>query len=140
MSDSIPPSSSGPVPNRAHLPFHKKRWLIKSQIQRVFLFYSICMSVVTLGVVLVRDVVANQFFEHDLAWGVRAFAFSIFFIYLMLGFWLSNRVAGPLFRLEKHMNDVADGKSSAEIQFRDKDYNAELASAFNEVIRKRIQK
>lgn len=47
------------------------------------------------------------------------------------GVMLSHRVAGPLYRLHCHMKDIADGKTSRHVKFRQKDYFQELSSAFN---------
>lgn len=50
------------------------------------------------------------------------------------GLWLSLRLAGPLYRLRRHMQDVAEGKTTDDVKFRQKDYFPELAEAFNRVM------
>ena len=44
---------------------------------------------------------------------------------------ISHRVAGPLFRLARHMKSTAQGEEPKEIQFRKKDHFKELADAYN---------
>jgi nitrogen fixation/metabolism regulation signal transduction histidine kinase len=48
-----------------------------------------------------------------------------------LGLMLSHRVAGPLYRLQKHILDVAEGRTDDNVKFRQKDYFQEVASAYN---------
>jgi nitrogen fixation/metabolism regulation signal transduction histidine kinase len=43
----------------------------------------------------------------------------------------TNKFAGPVYRLQKAMQDVAAGKSIAPIEYRDGDYWTGLAEAFN---------
>lgn len=47
---------------------------------------------------------------------------------------LSNRFVGPIFRLRRSMNDLADGKPVKPIRFRDGDYWQDVAEAFNRVL------
>ena len=45
----------------------------------------------------------------------------------------TNRFAGPVSRLQRAMNDLADGKRVAPLSFRRDDYWNELADAFNRI-------
>jgi HAMP domain-containing protein len=54
----------------------------------------------------------------------------------LCGLVLSHRVAGPLFRMRRHLDDVASGKTSSDMHFRDKDYFGEVADAFNRMMAK----
>ena len=49
---------------------------------------------------------------------------------------LSNKIAGPLYRLHRHMVLVADGKTDSPVAFRDGDYFVELADAYNAQLQK----
>lgn len=44
---------------------------------------------------------------------------------------LSNQIAGPLYRLNRHMTDVAQGHTDRPVAFRKGDYFPELADAYN---------
>ncbi|MBL7716763.1 MAG: methyl-accepting chemotaxis protein [Bdellovibrionales bacterium] len=49
----------------------------------------------------------------------------------LLGLILSHRVAGPVLRIQKHLDKLADGKTMEDVQFREKDYFPELAGSVN---------
>ena len=57
-------------------------------------------------------------------------AVAIIFI-VGCGVFISHRVAGPLYRLQKHMGRVASGETIAPVAFRDMDYFPELAQGYN---------
>jgi hypothetical protein len=48
----------------------------------------------------------------------------------------TNRFAGPIFRLKRHLQELAEGKSVAPLSFREGDYWMEIAESFNGVLRK----
>ena len=48
----------------------------------------------------------------------------------------TNRFAGPVFRLKRHLQALAEGQSVAPLSFREGDYWAEIAESFNGVLRK----
>ena len=47
---------------------------------------------------------------------------------------LSHRIAGPLYRLERHLLEVAKGKEPKDSNFRKGDYYQPLAEACNKVM------
>ena len=47
---------------------------------------------------------------------------------------LSHRISGPLYRLERHLEDVGAGKAPADVQFRKGDLYESLATACNRVM------
>ncbi len=58
---------------------------------------------------------------------VMAFAFALAVYYL-------HRIAGPVFRIEKTLNEIAEGKKVELIRLRKKDFFKSLAEALNKVI------
>lgn len=50
------------------------------------------------------------------------------------GLMLSHRVAGPLYRLNKYLNQIADGQPVTPVAFRKKDFFQELATATNRAL------
>ena len=58
----------------------------------------------------------------------------LFFGIFLVGLVYSHRIAGPVFRLERHMRGIASGKELTKIKFRTKDYFPELAEALNEMV------
>jgi methyl-accepting chemotaxis protein len=69
--------------------------------------------------------------RHEMDWIFVGTAAVAFVAVCLIGLVLSHRVAGPLYRLHKHMKDVADGKTTEEVRFRTKDHFLELSDAFN---------
>src|SRR5206468_4748451 len=47
---------------------------------------------------------------------------------------LSHRIAGPLYRLERHLEGVAEGKEPTDVKFRKGDFYQHLAEACNKVM------
>jgi sensor histidine kinase YesM len=55
----------------------------------------------------------------------------------VMGLALSHRVAGPIYRLRKHLLEAAAGRAPSQVRFRDEDYFQELADAYNAELRSR---
>lgn len=51
------------------------------------------------------------------------------------GLYLSNRVAGPIHRLKKHLEEYQSSNQFSDFQFRKNDFFPELAQSVNESIR-----
>jgi methyl-accepting chemotaxis protein len=49
---------------------------------------------------------------------------------------LSNRLVGPIYRLRRHMTDVASGKRFEDVKFRDHDEFLDLADKYNQVLKR----
>lgn len=58
--------------------------------------------------------------------GLLTLAFGFSF-----GLYLSNRIAGPIFRLNKQLDLMIEGKDYSELKFRPKDYLQETADKIN---------
>lgn len=67
----------------------------------------------------------------------RLVALSIGFtaFFFILGIFLSHRIAGPLYRFQKHFRDAAKSKGLHEVRLRPKDEFQDLAAAHNEMVR-----
>src|ERR1700680_2170697 len=61
-----------------------------------------------------------------------AFAFVFLF---MFGFFLSNRVAGSLYRMQDHLRQMKDADVYKDLKFRKDDYFHEVADAINDFAR-----
>jgi methyl-accepting chemotaxis protein len=57
-----------------------------------------------------------------------------FIIFNLTAIFLSHRIAGPLYRLERHLQDIGAGKEPAPVKFRKGDLYQPLADACNKVI------
>ncbi|MGZ3721669.1 MAG: prepilin-type N-terminal cleavage/methylation domain-containing protein [Bdellovibrionales bacterium] len=71
-------------------------------------------------------------------WGSRLFMIGlILFLYIsifVIAILFSNRLAGPLYRLRRHMDDVATKKPVSPVHFRKDDYFDNLNVAYNKLI------
>jgi nitrogen fixation/metabolism regulation signal transduction histidine kinase len=57
-----------------------------------------------------------------------------FLIITIFGILISHRICGPIFKLCRHMNNIADGENPTEIKFRKNDYFKEIESSFNRIV------
>lgn len=53
---------------------------------------------------------------------------------LILAVLISNRIAGPLFRMSRHLREAARGKPLSKIYFRAGDYFSDLNKSFNQYV------
>ena len=74
--------------------------------------------------------------KTTMMWIFLAAAGVTFVNLLFWGMYLSHRVAGPIYRLTRYVEDIADGKIKGELSFRKKDYFPELADAINRFVKK----
>lgn len=75
----------------------------------------------------------NQQQETIFQYGLIALAAN-FLVLFVGGLVLSHRIAGPVHKIEKHAEKLAQGEAVSEISFRRKDYFPELAHAYNTVV------
>ena len=60
---------------------------------------------------------------------------AIFFILIsLLGIFISNRIAGPIYKMTKTLNSFQGVDDLREIQFRKRDFFKELADSFNALV------
>jgi hypothetical protein len=62
---------------------------------------------------------------------------AVLFIMTFGGLVLSNRVAGPLYRMERHIRDIINGETKRKLRFREHDFFPELAEIYNEMLLKK---
>lgn len=53
----------------------------------------------------------------------------------IIGLYMSNQIAGPLYRVKLSLNRVSEGDFNFEIQFRDRDFLRDLPGHFNNMLR-----
>lgn len=69
--------------------------------------------------------------RREMFWIFLATSSVVFAAVCSIGLILSHRVAGPLYRLRKHVMDVADGNTVDDVKFRTGDHFQEVAAAYN---------
>ena len=57
-----------------------------------------------------------------------------FVVFNAAAIFLSHRIAGPLYRLERHLEEVGAGKEPSDVKFRKGDFYEHLAEACNKVM------
>ena len=61
-------------------------------------------------------------------------------VFLYVGFVLSHRIAGPMYRLKKHMDEISQTGSLKSLKFRKDDFFQEVADSFNAIVEERNNK
>jgi hypothetical protein len=128
-------------------PFHRKKLLVDRQVQWAFLlraigYWFLCMLTVLLLLVfssMLAEPVRLFMPEADGPWlrlGPTIICCVLLLPVVVYDFLkLSNRLAGPVFRLRKAMRALAAGEHVEPLRFRDGDFWREFADEFNAVAR-----
>ena len=74
--------------------------------------------------------------QRELHWAFSIAGFVSILLLSVGGLLLSHRVAGPLYRLWRHIRDVTAGKTHTFVSFRKGDFFHDLADAYNDVLKK----
>lgn len=132
----------------------RKSLFVNPQLQRGFLIYTMFSSL-AVGVIyffslryflssfqargaeigLSDDHIFFRFLADQQSVLDTVFAVSTLLIlaYLVVsGLVMSNRIAGPIFRLEQYLREVREGKNVAPLKYREKDYFSTLAEEVNQ--------
>ncbi len=95
------------------------------------------------GIGLPEDHIFFRFIstQHD-EWNMTFFGMALLIIFSLVGagIILSHRIAGPLYRLEKHLEGLGEGKKLTALKFRKNDYFQDLAQSYNQHMEKIFQK
>jgi nitrogen fixation/metabolism regulation signal transduction histidine kinase len=133
----------------------RRQYLINPRFQMAFIAYTIIAAFAMEGVhfvavqLFVRKITAyarmqglpdNVFFNFaseqirliNYIFLISAVATGL--ILFIAGIFISHRIAGPLYRLHKHLTGIAQGNKPTEVHFRKGDFFPELADAFNGVL------
>lgn len=149
------------APKRDYPKNRRKKYLINKRFQLNFMAYMIGMTMLAIlffyagkefffwkffhmgkEMGLSPNHISYVFMEQQKALLDILFIYSsllTFVVLFFVGLRVSNRVAGPLYSLRKHMDEMAEGTLEKEIHFRKKDYFQELAISFNRIYNKFFQ-
>ncbi|MEO5969916.1 MAG: hypothetical protein ABIQ95_08310 [Bdellovibrionia bacterium] len=61
-------------------------------------------------------------------------ALALLLIILVMGIIFSHRIAGPIYRMQRHMIELSKSKNYTDVRFRKNDFFPELAEAFNSLM------
>ena len=125
----------------------RKQFLVKRGFQLRFMaLIIIAMVLIALVTALsiytaVMQTLINQFHGENLALIQHAITYKLLIRSLLLIFaiaiisvFISHRVAGPVYKFERIIGELASGKKVEEIKLRKRDEFYELASAINRLI------
>ena len=114
--------------------------LVNKRLQLAVMVYSIalalCMTLANFIIQLTLLNVAQTANQPKSLILILGGLFLVFSIAVIFGFALTNRIAGPIFRLGSHMKDGVEGKKIEEVKFRENDYFAEVLTPYNALLRK----
>lgn len=120
--------------------FKRKCVVIDRDFQFKYLIAWIAMTMALLGGLVLASVsmfflFKVQTFNHlVIGNGVCAVIITVLSMRYMIR--LSHRIAGPAFRLERTIREIADGKHSGHVKLRNKDYLKHVAESVNYLIDK----
>ena len=121
----------------------RKQLLIDGGVQlpimlRIVAYWFFCLTTVTCALTLARvDAEPDVFFLSQLFhvvvsyWPVYAVMFAGLPIALYDALKLSNRFAGPVYRMKTNLRDFNDGKLYSPVCLREGDFHSELATEIN---------
>jgi hypothetical protein len=124
----------------------RKVLLIDPKFQFSFIAYSVAISVLTslvnsgMSRLQILDSAHYEFnffsFAIDSSLLGIFITFSVNFLLIFTALILSNRIAGPLYRMRNHMLAISEKRPVPPIYFRDRDYFIPLNEAYNELLKK----
>ncbi|MEI7972996.1 MAG: hypothetical protein WCH11_01365 [Bdellovibrio sp.] len=121
---------------KVFVPKHRKKFFIGTPVQKIFLFYSVTMGFLSILLMRVHDYILMVVGERSLVTAVTVGVFIIFVSYIAVGLFLSNRIAGPLYRIEDSLKKYLETGEYSEIKLREGDLFSGLADLVNKAISK----
>jgi hypothetical protein len=115
----------------------KRRYVVNRGLQLSIVSYSILLGlwVSLANFFFIYLVVATGFnVSAGLAIAAALLMVAVFTGTVLIGMVLTNRIAGPMFRLKRHMQDVVDGGQVEEIKLRRNDYFTDVVDVYNAVL------
>ncbi len=124
--------------NTEKLRFYQRRYIIYPKLQFEVLLYSLAVSIVVS--------IANQIFrflssrENEVFLGINSsltlyfLNFLLLILIVFLGFHFTNRIAGPIYRVEKQLKEILAGKDIHSIKIRKNDYFQDFVDVQNQIL------
>jgi methyl-accepting chemotaxis protein len=119
-------------------PFKRRRIVVDRDFQFRYLMTWVFLTMSLLGGLVVASLsmfyfLGDRLFTH-LVWVNAACAAVITGISLYYIVLHSHRIAGPAYRLERLIKEIAEGRRGFRVRLRRKDYLKHIASALNELL------
>jgi len=107
----------------------RRKYIVDAKFQWTIVLFGVVISMLTS---LMHIMIARLGVVKTLPPNVTIIVFVLFYLgIVVLGILFSNRLAGPLFRLRRHLHEAVAGKRLQKIFFRDKDFFSDLNQAYN---------
>ena len=117
---------------------YQRKYIVNRHLQYSIILYSlvlaICVSFTNFGLQSLVIYRLKMISEIKLMLVSGLGTIIIFGLAIFFGLVFTNRIAGPIFRLRQHMEDVSDGKNFESLEFRDSDYFSELVAPYNRIV------
>jgi len=149
-------------PQNKRPPWNKRKFLVNSSFQLQFLAFGISIGVLNIGVYsffaynylrnfknlgrmidLPKNHLFYQFVREQSSQITTIFYYSgltSLFLITVTSLYFSHRIAGPIYRLQKHLKGLSEGKVVSPLKFRKSDFFQQLANNFNQFIENIEQK
>ena len=130
--------------------YTRKIYLINKEFQLRFAFY-VCSWLIALS--FAYPLIISNLFDYflgylaldpsgpalvtiektrsDLLWLLLLMQVVLLSFTFLISIFMSHKIAGPLYKLNKTMREIAEGKIDQNLAFRKKDYFRELVPSFN---------
>jgi hypothetical protein len=136
------------MPNSRRWFFHsrRKKLLILPRVQLAIVLYAIGLSAISMLVPKMFTEFTISSSHHLEKYGLHPDSvvgiqiLIVFIISIGFGFYLSNIIAGPLFRIHKSMKAALEEGRREPVQLRKFDYFQDIAATFNELLKKLPEK
>jgi len=117
-----------------------RRYIVNSKMQVLLALHSVLLTVAIMAINLIFELkFADAIRTADtpnVKWIFAGAVTAIFFISIITGFWITNKIAGPIFRLRRHIQEIADGEKIQPLKFRKGDYFSEIIEPYNKILKR----
>ena len=136
--------------------YRRKQFFINPRFQLLMIAFSVGLGVIVTIVLYVanlylfqsiaggeyaeflQDSAMMELIEEDVSRFWTSILCAALGVFILLGFaalLISHRIAGPIYKIQKHMKEVISGSQKNECHFRENDFFPELADSYNELLR-----
>ncbi len=107
----------------------RRKYFVDHKFQWTIVGYTVVVSILTS---MMHVTLARLSVVHTLSVKLNVIVFAGFYLGIfVLAVLFSNRLAGPLYRLRRHLHEAVAGKRLQKIFFRDRDFFSDLNEAYN---------
>lgn len=117
--------------------FFLRQLLVNRPLQLMLLAYSVLIVILTSVFLLsVTFSYANSETDYFAFERVLFLGFLLFLSIFFVDLWISNKIAGPIYRMEMHMKSLLEGEKPTELQVRSDDQFQSTVQLYNEILKR----